>query len=221
MECDLSNQDFITIFWNFCRQAEFCLLLQLQILTDAVIWWHMQSWTLEGLGGGGLRGSSLQTVTDIEIGFFHFFNIIWPPSLSSVFCTDMIVWSETPSYKQSWTAEAWWVGWYVETRCRQRHRHWVSFKPVCLLQTFATFLLRVKESRRTFVESGGLFSKLRASKIWLRLSPTSKVKYLQTDQTVPDIELSLATTFLDFLLLAIVNSNPAHKLGYEDKSAAP
>lgn len=43
-------------------------------------------------------------------------------------------------------------------------------------------------------------SKLRASKIWLGLSPSTEEKYLQRDQTVADIENSLQAAFVYFLL---------------------
>ena len=81
---------------------------------------------------------------------------------------------------------------------------------VRLLQTFATFLLGMKESTRTFVESDGfVFKTWSKQNMDFCFSPISKGKYLQTDQTVADIEDSLGKTFLDFLLLAIVNNKSA------------
>ena len=54
-EGDLTIQDFIKIFWNFCRQAEFCLSQQLSWCLYASL-----DWTAEALGrrGGPGRGES-------------------------------------------------------------------------------------------------------------------------------------------------------------------
>ena len=69
-ECDQSNRDFITIFWYFCRQAELvspcsCMYWQIHALLDCRSFGWRYGWVV--------CGNSLQTVTKIRIGSFHFF----------------------------------------------------------------------------------------------------------------------------------------------------